>query len=285
MVLDHTPKSKKGGASGSMQKGARVRAAHVVTRIDPDNVDGDDMLRWHCHKINGAPPQRDFAIRREQDETTARLTACDLPKKGNAPKAEKVLETALRLVQVAGDDGIPRTDLIKEVIAMTQVGKRTIEEVVNTEVRAHPNVLEYAIPGRGNPKGYKWTTPSDGDDGVVDETSALGLRDKPVQLEAAPDNDVYGIGLPFFCPQCVAEAAAKVPNRRRKRAPKVEMRSVTWRVGTADYEFEPVPRCKKHRRAYVIEDGSHCGKLTTQYPSPQEEAAAFEKAKVHYGAA
>lgn len=282
VILDHTPKSKKGGASGSMQKGARVRAGHVVTRIGSDKVGGDDMLRWHFHKINGAPPQRDFAILREQDETTARLTACDLPEQGNAPKAERVLETALRLVQTAGDDGIARTDLIKEVIAVTQIGKRTIEEVVNVEVRPHPNVLEYAIPGRGNPKGYRWQDPPDEDEVVQ--------PDKPAQMEAAPKGnwngkgDWYSIGLQFFCPECVAEAAAGVPKRRRRRAAEAGLRTMIWCVGTEDYNFQPAPQCKKHRRPWVM-NGELCDPMGAGYPPPKEEIVALEQAKLHYGQA
>lgn len=286
VILDHTPKSKKGGAAGSHQKSARVRSAHVVTRIDPKDAGGKDMLRWDFHKINGAPPQPSFALLREQDETTARLIACALPEHGSTPKADQALETALKLVQAAGGEGIARTALIKEVMARTQIGKRTIEEVVNDRVRPHPNVLELQLQGRGNPKGYCWREVSNDDPGEATPHDEFTQPDDPAQMEAAPDkpldvvDTVYGFGLQFYCPKCAEEQ--KVSTRRRRKAAKVELRSVEWRAGTQEYVFEPAPICKKHRTRFTVNNASYNGMLFQGRPPAQELADAREAAKNHY---
>jgi hypothetical protein len=178
VLIDHTPKevvlqSKRRGVSGSQQKNGQVRSGHIVSRIEPSEVGGRDVLRWDFHKLNAAPPQKSFAIEREQTLDTARLIVSDLPEHERAPKTTQALTAALTIIQGAGDEGIARTELIEKVVAIANVSQRTAESAIDKEVRPHPNVIEKQLPGRGKPKAYKWRDigEDDGGSGGTDDST------------------------------------------------------------------------------------------------------------------
>ncbi|CAA9251054.1 MAG: hypothetical protein AVDCRST_MAG93-1757 [uncultured Chloroflexia bacterium] len=209
VLLDHTPKevvlqSKRRGVTGSQQKNGQVRSGHIVSRVEPSEVNGEDVLRWDFHKINAAPPQSNFAIEREQTTTTARLIVRDLPEQERAPKTNQAFEAALTTIKSAGEDGIARTELIEQVTKIANVGRRTVEKVLDEQVRNHPNVIEKKLGGRGDPKGYKWRgineTP-DGTDGtdstqpndLTQNTSALN-HSRQAHENSISRNDANGYG-------------------------------------------------------------------------------------------
>jgi hypothetical protein len=178
VLIDHTPKevvlqSKRRGVSGSQQKNGQVRSGHIVSRIEPSEVGGRDVLRWDFHKLNAAPPQKSFAIEREQTLDTACLIVSDLPEHERAPKTTQALTAALTLIRSAGDEGIARTELIEQVATIANVSQRTVEGAIDKEVRSHPNVFEKQLPGRGKPKGYKWRGigADDGGSGGADDST------------------------------------------------------------------------------------------------------------------
>ena len=182
VLIDHTPKevvmqSKRRGVSGSQQKNGQVRAGHIVSRVEPSEVGGEDVLRWDFFKINGAPPQKSFAIDREQTATTAKLTVRDLPERDRAPKSTQAYEAALTFIQTAGEDGIARTALIEKVATIANVARRTIEQVLNDEVHDHPQVIERSLGGRGNPKGYKWRSMGEDDGNAGGDPDDLTQND------------------------------------------------------------------------------------------------------------
>ncbi len=182
VLIDHTPKevvmqSKRRGVSGSQQKNGQVRSGHIVSRVEPSEVGGEDVLRWDFFKINGAPPQKSFAIDREQTATTAKLTVRDLPERDRAPKSTQAYEAALTFIQTAGEDGIARTTLIEKVATIANVARRTIEQVLNDEVHDHPQVIERSLGGRGNPKGYKWRSMGEDDGNAGGDPDDLTQND------------------------------------------------------------------------------------------------------------
>jgi len=185
VLIDHTPKevvmqSKRRGVSGSQQKNGQVRAGHIISRVEPSEVGGEDVLRWDFFKLNGAAPQKSFAIDREQTATTAKLSVRDLPERERAPKSNQALTACLTTIQAAGDAGVARTLLIEQVAAIANVAQRTIEAVINAEVVTHPQVVVKQLPGRGAPKIYKWRSMG-GDDGNSGDGSD-DLTQKPVAL-------------------------------------------------------------------------------------------------------
>jgi putative DNA primase/helicase len=178
LLVDHTPKpvmleSKRRGISGSQQKHARTRSVHIVSKIEPAQVNGADVLEWHVHKMNAAPYQAPFAVKRHVDtqRNTAWFEVDKLPEQERAPKENRAAEVALLIIQSRAGKQVERQELIGEVASKTNIGGRTIIKAIAEEVEGHPNVIVGTLPGRGNPKAYRWhgVTPDDSQDDLMQE--------------------------------------------------------------------------------------------------------------------
>ena len=112
----------------------------------------------------------------------------DLPENERAPKSTQALEAALAIIRGAGDEGIARTDLLEQVATIANVGRRTIEAVIDQEVCPHPQVIEKLLPGRGRPKGYKWREIGEDDGGLGGDADATPSATDLTHLDVLTQN-------------------------------------------------------------------------------------------------
>jgi hypothetical protein len=164
VLVDHTPKqtmldSKRRGISGSQQKHARARTVHIISKIDPSEVGGDDVIQWEVFKANAAPYQEPFGIQREVDTLMnwSSLEVRGLPSEQKAPQQKRALRAALMHLQSHAGGVVHRQELIKAVIEVTNASKRTVENALSSsEFIDHPNVQQRNLGGKGNAVGYFW---------------------------------------------------------------------------------------------------------------------------------
>jgi hypothetical protein len=195
MLVDHTPKqvfmeSKRRGVSGSQQKHARTRTVSIVSLLEPAEAGNDNTLEWRVHKINAAPYQEPFAIKRHVDTLrgTARLEVGRLPEQDKAPKETRAAAAALTIIQAQGGRPIERQELIDQVRTVTNTGNRTIIKAITEEIEGHPNVVTARLPGRGNPKVYRWHGETPDDSMQSDSMQNADLMQTPLhQIVPVPD--------------------------------------------------------------------------------------------------
>lgn len=169
VLLDHTPKatmqdSKRRGVSGSQQKHAKTRTVHIVRKVEPSEVNGDDVLEWEVFKANAAPYQDNFGVDREVNElwNKASLTPRDLPPSGKNAAANRAAKAAVTYLRGRPGESVHRTDLIKEITTLTNSSKRSVERALNSgDFIDHPGVQKVDLGGRGNPTGFMWVAPTE----------------------------------------------------------------------------------------------------------------------------
>lgn len=165
LLVDHTPKqtvmdSKRRGISGSQQKHAKVRTAHIISSVDPSEVAGENVIQWEVFKANAAPYQEPFGILREMDAFMgwASLSLRSLPNSANKPGQSRAVKAALTYIQSLGGAPVSKQELISKIIELTNTSKasarRAIEE--NSEFTDSPDIQIVEMGGRGNPIGYCW---------------------------------------------------------------------------------------------------------------------------------
>lgn len=167
VMLDHTPKatmqdSKRRGVSGSQQKHAKTRTVHIIRKVEPGEVNGDDVLEWEVFKANAAPYQDAFGVDRTVDELwrKASLNVRDLPPSGKSAASNRAAKAAVTYLRGRPGESIPRTDLLQEIIALTNSSKRSAERALNSsDFIDHPGVQKVDLGGRGNPMGFMWVVP------------------------------------------------------------------------------------------------------------------------------
>lgn len=167
VLLDHTPKatlqdSKRRGVSGSQQKHAKTRTVHIVRKVEPGEVNGDDVLEWEVFKANAAPYQENFGVERELNEhwSTAKLNIYDLPPTGKNAAANRAAKAAVTFLRGRPGESVSRPDLLREVTTLTNSSKRSVERALNSsEFVDHPGIERVELGGRGNPTGYMWVAP------------------------------------------------------------------------------------------------------------------------------
>lgn len=169
VLLDHTPKatmqdSKRRGVSGSQQKHAKTRTVHIVRRVEPGEVNGDDVLEWEVFKANAAPYQDNFGVDREMNSMleTASLTQRDLPATGKTAVANRAAKAAITYLKGRPGENVNRGDLLKEVISLSNSSKASAERGLNSsEFIDHPGIQRLDLGGRGSPIGFMWIAPAE----------------------------------------------------------------------------------------------------------------------------
>lgn len=169
VLLDHTPKatmmdSKRRGVSGSQQKHAKTRTVHIIRKVEPGEVNGDDVLEWEVFKANAAPYQDAFGVDREMDGLleAAKLTVRDLPPSGKNAVANRAAKAALTYLRGRPGENVSRADLMKEVITISNASKASVDRALNsTEFIDHPGIQRVDLGGRGNPIGFMWVAPTE----------------------------------------------------------------------------------------------------------------------------
>jgi RecA-family ATPase len=110
VVTDHLPKRAAGeqeferGIIGSVAKTAQARAVHMLSRLEPKDCDGLDMLRWVVQKSSFAKRPEPFGVNIIMEETIGGvlLERCELPDSQNNSKTTKALLTISAIISISG---------------------------------------------------------------------------------------------------------------------------------------------------------------------------------------
>lgn len=165
IVLDHVGKLKKGetvasrGPYGSAKTFA-PRAIYALSRVDPRDVDGRDVLRMDCTKASYAPmlaPQG-IEIVLSDDSKVARVQAIPLPEGSALDRAQQVmLET---LMQNNNEAYITRKDLLAVAVQEVNITTRYAETALKLLVEKH-DLPAVNLEGRGSPIAYLYLNSSE----------------------------------------------------------------------------------------------------------------------------
>lgn len=167
LILDHTPKPVANGPSslergllGSTLKMAGSRAVHLLSRVQPRDVDGRDVQRLDTVKNNLAPIGEPLGIERIWgDDGAVTFAVTDLPESESRTPA---LERAARCIRDVLEHETPRKELLKLIISEANVSERTAASALARLITA--GEIEKTVQGRetsyipvaalhGSPKG------------------------------------------------------------------------------------------------------------------------------------
>ena len=160
ILLDHVGKLQPGqtvvskGPYGSA-KTFSPRAIFALERVPPKEVDGRDVIKMTCTKMSYAaePAPIGLEITLEQNDTLARVKLAELPSGGLLDKAKEAIINALKS---AKGEAMPRGALLSAAIEKANCQKRYAERALREVLLNLPGIEEVAIPGRGNPKAYRY---------------------------------------------------------------------------------------------------------------------------------
>lgn len=160
ILLDHVGKLAPGqsvaqkGALGSVVKLASPRAAFALERMPPREVEGRDVVKLTCVKQSYAPlpPPIGLELVWLQEEEGCYFKPYPLPEgQSLEEKAEAVI---LLVLQEAGEEGIPRKELLEEAVRRANVSERTAKAALSA-LRGRGAVEVVELPGRGAPRVYR----------------------------------------------------------------------------------------------------------------------------------
>lgn len=151
LILDHTPKPQANGPSslergllGSTLKMAGSRAVHLLSRVQPRDVDGKDVQRLDTVKNNLAAIGEPLGIERVwSDDGAVGFHVTDLPESESRAPA---LERAARYIRDALEQETPRKELLKSVIRGANVSERTAASALARLITA--GQIEKTVQGR-----------------------------------------------------------------------------------------------------------------------------------------
>jgi hypothetical protein len=160
ILLDHVGKLLPGqsvaqkGALGSVVKLASPRAAFALERVPPKEVEGRDVVKLTCVKQSYAPlpPPIGLELAWLEEEEGCYFKPFPLPE--GETLEERAEAAILRLLGEAGEEGLPRKELLAGVVARANVSERTaLAALGNLRRRGTVEVVE--LGGRGSPKAYR----------------------------------------------------------------------------------------------------------------------------------
>lgn len=169
IVTDHLPKKAVGekegdrGVMGSTGKTAQARAVHLLTRVPPKEVDGDDVLRWEVRKNSFAKSGYSFGVevqRAFDDEANAlsvTLTPYDLPEEENGDtRSAKATAAVIAHLEASKGAVVAYAALLAIAIERGNLRERAAREAVRQALAQIWERLEVVKqPGRGDPKAYR----------------------------------------------------------------------------------------------------------------------------------
>jgi len=157
LLVDHVGKLAPGqtvaekGPLGSTAKLFSPRAAFALDRLPPKEVEGRDVVKLTCVKQSYAPlpPPIGLELVWLSDGEGAYFKPYPLPEAATLEeRAEKVI---LELLAEVGEEGLPRKELLGEVVQRANVSERTAKRALSG-LRERGLVEEAELPGRGAPK-------------------------------------------------------------------------------------------------------------------------------------
>ncbi|AFV76352.1 hypothetical protein Theos_1316 [Thermus oshimai JL-2] len=160
ILLDHVGKLLPGqsvaqkGALGSVVKLASPRAAFALERVPPKEVEGRDVVKLTCVKqsYGPLPPPIGLELAWLEEEEGCYFKPFPLPE--GETLEERAEATILRLLEEAGEGGLPRKELLAGVVARANVSERTVLAALGT-LRRRGTVEVVELGGRGSPKAYR----------------------------------------------------------------------------------------------------------------------------------
>ena len=166
IVTDHIPKRAPGekdgdrGIMGSVAKSAQARAVHILSRVDPKECDGQNLMRWEVHKQSFAPRLEPFGVRlviEGDDLDPARLVwveRCDLPGEENGQdRAERAVT---RFLEARAGETFKRSEILEVAISGGNLRERWAVEAMKKAFGAFGDRLEkFTGTGKGVPLSFR----------------------------------------------------------------------------------------------------------------------------------
>jgi hypothetical protein len=208
ILLDHVGKLLPGqsvaqkGALGSVVKLASPRAAFALERVPPKEVEGRDVVKLTCVKQSYAPlpPPIGLELAWLEEEEGCYFKPFPLPE--GETLEERAEAAILRLLEEAGEEGLPRKELLAGVVARANVSERTaLAALGNLRKRGAVEAIE--LGGKSNPKAYRLSgvgascrvvpVAQAGENALLEETELVqrGLHKLKEDDRETLRNDVY----------------------------------------------------------------------------------------------
>jgi AAA domain len=195
IVTDHIPKRAPGekdgdrGIMGSVAKSAQARAVHIVTRVDPKDCAGQNLMRWEVHKQSFAQRLEPFGVSiivEGDDLNPARLVhleRADLP--GDASGSDRAKRAVTRFLEARAGEWLPRRELLEVAVTGGNLRERMAEDALRRALGAFGDRLKSERgKAKGAPMRYRLEAlPSpegQGDSSDADLAQALAFEANPI---------------------------------------------------------------------------------------------------------
>lgn len=167
LLIDHAPKPIANGPSalergliGSTMKLAGSRAAYLLARVAPKDVDGRDVFAIHCLKNNLGPIAEPLGVERAWTEDAVTFSVTDLPDTESGAHGRLRAQAAIREA-LDGGDLTGRRDLITIVAQRANVQTRTIEAAL-ARLISDQEVESVPLPSDRRSRAYRLAGVTDG---------------------------------------------------------------------------------------------------------------------------
>jgi len=157
ILVDHVGKLAPGqsvadkGPLGAAAKTYSPRAVFALERVPPKEVEGKDVVKLTCIKqsYGPLPPPIGLELVWLTEEDGCLFKPYPLPE--GQTLEEKAEAALLALLSEAGAEGLPRKDLLQQVIARANTSESTAKRALQA-LQRRGVVEEEELPGRGRPK-------------------------------------------------------------------------------------------------------------------------------------
>jgi DNA-binding winged helix-turn-helix (wHTH) protein len=165
IVTDHLPKRAAGeregerGILGSVAKTAQARSVHMLTRLDPKDCDGRDVIRWFVQKQSFSHRLEPFGVEvKLEGESNERVTLerCELPNEKQNSGKHRARNAVLEYLEMYAGQTVKREKLLEVAVKLGNVKERQAREALKEAFGALGDRLEIiTLPGRGAPKEFR----------------------------------------------------------------------------------------------------------------------------------
>jgi AAA domain len=155
IVTDHLPKRAPGeregdrGLLGSVAKTAQARAVHLLTRLEPKDCEGRNVIRWMVQKQSFSHKLEPFGVEvilegDDQDPNRAvRLTRCDLPGEATGTGQYRAKRAVMDFLEATAGQWFRRARLLEVAVTGGNVKERMAADALREAFGAFGDRLEH----------------------------------------------------------------------------------------------------------------------------------------------
>ena len=162
VLIDHLPKPVSGeragarGLIGSVAKSAQARAVHILSRVPPKEVQGQNVLRWDVTKMSyGARPEP-IGVELRFDSGAVFIDPASLPEGHGETRTERAVRAMQDHLEAHRGEVVTHRTLLEVALQQGNLRERASAAALRlVKERYGDELATVFLPGRGKPQGYR----------------------------------------------------------------------------------------------------------------------------------